>query len=707
MFARPFADFDPGPEELPATGSVREIVVGRVRRCIDGRCASPATRPTSRMYCSRWPRAWRRRRPPAGSAGRGLDGSALGAGPADSARRPGTASIHCGLIHSRCSTREFRGCACRNVCRCRWCDGLLASGFDRSSYSPDPVRALCHGISSARGRWRSRCSRSPPARLHPALDSDAGSDDQQPGPSAGPDRAAARATTIVPGSGSAELALAPAARCSPAPPRSFWSGPRPGEPAGRGDHGGGPRHPAAPHATGGSGAVELAGDRRHAPGGALRAELARLGAGTIVTVGASAAGWEGAAPTATPTVAVSPSDLDGAPLDGVLPPAPLRQLLVLALDGPASAAAQATARAAGARVLAMAGADPRSSSATIKALAAQPPTTVLALSAPRSARRPRCATGSTPRPPASSCPGGGQVVFPGPPDGRHVRAPGRRRPRRARRAAARRRAIARARKRRRGLQRSGRRAGRAGVRDHRDRGVGHPRLRRQLLQRVRRRTLKPWVDAARAGRHLRRARPAARPGRLPDQAKLYANLLLEPNVGLALDPEWRLRPDQRPADSRSAASTRPRSTRSAAGWPTSPGKPPAAEAVHGAPVPARHDLRRRAGDRLDSCASHPCRRLRARRGRRTSTWNALHVARRPSAVGLEELLRRGQADLHARSRPWPTSPRRSSSPTNDPRCVHRCLGGVRGHGRPGLVITRIARPRPHSSAPAAPDGLRG
>lgn len=35
MFSRPFADFDPGPAEVRKTGSVRRLVVGRVRRCID------------------------------------------------------------------------------------------------------------------------------------------------------------------------------------------------------------------------------------------------------------------------------------------------------------------------------------------------------------------------------------------------------------------------------------------------------------------------------------------------------------------------------------------------------------------------------------------------------------------------------------------------------------------------------------------------
>ncbi len=35
MFSRPFADFDPGPSELKAGSSVRQFIVGRVRRGID------------------------------------------------------------------------------------------------------------------------------------------------------------------------------------------------------------------------------------------------------------------------------------------------------------------------------------------------------------------------------------------------------------------------------------------------------------------------------------------------------------------------------------------------------------------------------------------------------------------------------------------------------------------------------------------------
>ena len=35
MFSRPFTDFSAGPDELAATSSVRVLIVGRIRRCID------------------------------------------------------------------------------------------------------------------------------------------------------------------------------------------------------------------------------------------------------------------------------------------------------------------------------------------------------------------------------------------------------------------------------------------------------------------------------------------------------------------------------------------------------------------------------------------------------------------------------------------------------------------------------------------------
>jgi AcrR family transcriptional regulator len=37
MFSRPFADFDPGPAEVEAGATVRQLIVGHVRRCISAK----------------------------------------------------------------------------------------------------------------------------------------------------------------------------------------------------------------------------------------------------------------------------------------------------------------------------------------------------------------------------------------------------------------------------------------------------------------------------------------------------------------------------------------------------------------------------------------------------------------------------------------------------------------------------------------------
>ncbi|WP_347955379.1 hypothetical protein [Gordonia aichiensis] len=58
-------------------------------------------------------------------------------------------------------------------------------------------------------------------------------------------------------------------------------------------------------------------------------------------------------------------------------------------------------------------------------------------------------------------------------------------------------------------------------------------------------TVRPWVDAARrAGVYVTLD---LQPGRMDflTQAKMYRELLLQPHVGLALDPEWRLKPGQK------------------------------------------------------------------------------------------------------------------------------------------------------------------
>ena len=82
-------------------------------------------------------------------------------------------------------------------------------------------------------------------------------------------------------------------------------------------------------------------------------------------------------------------------------------------------------------------------------------------------------------------------------------------------------------------------------------------------------SLRPWVEAA--GRHGMIVLLDLQPGRagLLDQAVRYAELLRLPHVGLAVDPEWKLGPNQRPCAG-SAASTPPRSTGPPPGWPPGP-----------------------------------------------------------------------------------------------------------------------------------------
>ncbi|CAM3993400.1 hypothetical protein [Helcobacillus massiliensis] len=58
-------------------------------------------------------------------------------------------------------------------------------------------------------------------------------------------------------------------------------------------------------------------------------------------------------------------------------------------------------------------------------------------------------------------------------------------------------------------------------------------------------TIRPWVEAA--GKEGIYVVLDLQPGRTDflTQAKLYEDLLKHPHVGLALDPEWRLKPDQK------------------------------------------------------------------------------------------------------------------------------------------------------------------
>jgi hypothetical protein len=264
-----------------------------------------------------------------------------------------------------------------------------------------------------------------------------------------------------------------------------------------------------------------------------RAEIERLGARWVLTSGALAGDWARTA-ALPPGVAITAAegDVPGEPA----PPAPLSSLLVLAQGNAVDAAAVATAQAAGTRVLLLGSADPRATSASVQAVAGTGPIeTVLALgSAFGSAERlrQRLSTAAT----GVELPGGGQVVFPGrrmvalyghpgdpglgvlgeqPVDAAIVRA---------QQLAASYQAF-----------------------------VGEPVVPAfEIIVTVAAgatgsnvhpmEKFRPWVEAARnAGVYVVLD---LQPGdaHFLAQARLYEELLRYPNVGLALDPEWRVQP---------------------------------------------------------------------------------------------------------------------------------------------------------------------
>ncbi len=289
------------------------------------------------------------------------------------------------------------------------------------------------------------------------------------------------------------------------------------------------------------------------PAARVRDELRRLAPSTIVTMGDEAAQWLAAAPTATPSAA-TPTAPTGTPpvivhagagevaLPTVEPAAPLDQLLVLALDQPASQAAVATARASGARVVTLTNPDPRVDGRDIAALTGQPTARVLALGSafgPADRLRTRVDTAAT----GVLLPGGGQVLFPG----RRMVAlyghPGDS-----------------------GLGALGEQSVGAAITRVKKVAASYAALVREpvvptfeIIATVASSSagadgdyslesplslLRPWVQAARdAGVYVVLD---LQPGRTDflTQARRYADLLRYPNVGLALDPEWRLKPNQ-------------------------------------------------------------------------------------------------------------------------------------------------------------------
>jgi hypothetical protein len=318
-----------------------------------------------------------------------------------------------------------------------------------------------------------------------------------------------------------------------------------------------------PPAASGNGAPE--GDRRDAaagagagatapvsPGTTVTDELARLSPRAVLAVGPSAVDWAHDQDSAGTVVAAAGPPESWRSLDGL--PAtdaadPVDPVLVLVDRGAAGdsgsvGAAVATARAAGARVVAVTGVDPRADPEAIAALAEEPlPQRVVALGTafgPRDRLRQRVEVAAT----GVELPGGGQVLFParrlvalyGHPGAPVLGALGEQ-PVDA--------AVARA-------QQTA--AGYGGL-------VGEPVVPAfEIITTVASASpgpdgnysnesevadLRPWVDAAgRAGVYVVLD---LQPGRTDflTQAQRYEELLAEPHVGLALDPEWRLGPDQR------------------------------------------------------------------------------------------------------------------------------------------------------------------
>ncbi|MGE5156393.1 MAG: hypothetical protein ACM3JP_02730, partial [Betaproteobacteria bacterium] len=282
-------------------------------------------------------------------------------------------------------------------------------------------------------------------------------------------------------------------------------------------------------------------------GAALRTELTRLAPRTVITVGPQATAWQSNANSPTPTVSVTASgDAQGAALPDIVPDTPLDSLFVLAVQGRASEAAVATAHAAGTEVVMLASADPRSNSASIKALTGHGAARVLAIgSAFGSAAllRSRLQVAGT----GVELPGGGQVIFPG----RRMVAlyghPG---------------------------------APVLGVLGEQNLTASVARAKQvaaaysalvsepvvpafEIIATVAAASagpdgnysnetaaaaLKPWVETAKANGIY--VVLDLQPGRSDflSQAKLYSSLLLYPNVGLALDPEWHMKSNQVPME---------------------------------------------------------------------------------------------------------------------------------------------------------------
>jgi hypothetical protein len=272
---------------------------------------------------------------------------------------------------------------------------------------------------------------------------------------------------------------------------------------------------------------------------ALRGEINALGARAVLAVGEAGRGLTAQLPRAD--VVTSP-----AMLPATKAPRPLGQVVLLVHQGDSSAAvaAVATARVAGARVIAIHGYDPRADPAAIAALSAARPQRVLAIGASfgsASQLASRVAVAVT----GVQLPGGGQVLFPmhrlvalyGHPGDPALGALGQQ-----------------------GLRASIARVRKAALAYRALSSVpvvpafeiiatvaqASPGKDGSYSYESSVASLRPWVNrATAAGLYVILD---LQPGRasLLAQARKYQSLLKLPNVGLALDPEWKLQPGQLP-----------------------------------------------------------------------------------------------------------------------------------------------------------------
>ncbi|WNV85175.1 hypothetical protein [Umezawaea sp. Da 62-37] len=277
---------------------------------------------------------------------------------------------------------------------------------------------------------------------------------------------------------------------------------------------------------------------------ALRAELTRLSPRALLAVGAGASAAVEASASGVPvfTADSTTSALpDGLPDTSSPAPVGVTVLVDAARD---DAAAIATARAAGARVVPVNGYDPRADQAAVQALREEPSKIVLAVGAgfaPVERLRARLAVASR----GVELPGGGQVLFPGRrlvclyghPGTPALGVLGEQ-----------------------GVEEAVARARELATRYEPLSGVpvvpafeliatvaqGSPGPDGDYSGEASVESLRPWVDAAgKAGLYVVLDLQPGR-ARLLDQARRYAPLLGLPHVGLAVDPEWKLGPDQVP-----------------------------------------------------------------------------------------------------------------------------------------------------------------